>query len=414
MRRPGLVVSLALFTGNLLGQSITPRSITFEGAPQYEQKELLAASELQPNKAVTQAELDAVTQKLGDTGVFSDITFGTSGTTLTFHLQPTPEAQMRKVLFTNFVLFTPAELTAKLRERVPLFHDKVPVVGGLKDAVERGLEAVLKERGIDATVTSIGGAGGGLDFAIATPPVVISSLAIAGADFEGTPALGKIRERVVGTDYMEGISGSTLKSSLMDAYLDLGFIDAAISPIGHGTPEVTAAKIGVPLTGTSTPGALYRVAKLGLPNPVPGVSGQEIAAAAQLKAGDPASRIELMSTRARLGGAFTDHGYLDARTTFDATKDEAAHTMSYVFQVVPGEVYHMRNFQTNNMNAQQAQNAQAGWKIPPGAVFERVKLFEYLKRGTGAGLCGGRPAVGTAVPDRANHLVDVLIGCEAK
>jgi outer membrane protein assembly factor BamA len=414
MRLTGLVLLLVSLAGKAYAQSFTPHSIVFDGAPQYEQKEMLAVSGLAANKPLTQAELDAVTQRLGDTGLFAGISFSTSGTTLKFALEPTPKSEMRKVVFTNFVLFTPEELKQKLAARVPLFHGEVPVTGSFQEAVQHGLEALLKERGVEATVSSIGGPGGTLDFSIATPPVVVSSLAIAGVDFDGTPALAKIRDRVLNTDYVEGTSGDTLRSTLVDAYLDLGYVDAAITPIGRGEATVSADKIGVPLTGTAAPGALYHVAKLVLPQPVPGVPESEIAAASQLKVGGPAARIELLSTRARLVNAFANRGYLDARATFDATKDEAAHTMAYVFQTVPGVPYHMRNLQTNNMNTQQAQNAQAGWKIPPGAVFERVKLLEYLKQGTGAGLCGGRPASGTVVPDRAEHLVDVIIGCEAK
>jgi outer membrane protein assembly factor BamA len=414
MNVTGLFFLLGALAGNACAQSFTPRSIVFDGAPQYEQKEMLAVSGLTVNKPLTQAELDAVTQRLGETGLFAGISFSTSGTTLKFALEPTPASEMRKVVFTNFVLFTPEELKAKLAAKVPLFHGEVPVTGGFKEAVQHGLEALLKERGVEATVSSIGGPGGTLDFSIASPPVVISSLALVGADFDGTPALGKIRDRVINTEYVEGTSGDALHATLTDAYLDLGYVDATVAPVGHGEAKVSAEKIGVPLIGTASPGALYHVAKLVLPQPVPGVPESEIAAAAQLKVGGPAARIELLSTRARLTSAFANHGYLDARATFDATKDEAAHTMAYVFQTVPGVPYHMRNLQTNNMNTQQAQNAQSGWKIPPGAVFERVKLTEYLKQGTGAGLCGGRPASGTVVPDRAEHLVDVIIGCEAR
>ena len=151
-----LFVAVASCGAALSAQTFTPRSIVFDGAPQYQQADLLAASGLAVGKPVTQATLDAVTQKLGDIGVFTNITFTTSGTTLSFALEPTPEKQMRNPVFTNFVIADSADLNAKLRQLVPLYIGSVPVVGNMQQTIERALEAILKDRGIPATVTSIG------------------------------------------------------------------------------------------------------------------------------------------------------------------------------------------------------------------------------------------------------------------
>lgn len=399
---------LALPVG-LSGQSFIPRTIRFEGAPQYQQTDLLAASGLAPGKSVTQADLDAATQRLGDLGIFSDITFATSGTALTFNMVPISGKQMRPVVLTNFVLCSREELLAAVKKQVPLFTGEVPIAGGMQEMVERALEEFLKQHGIQATVAFIRGPAG-LDYSIATPPVRIASVNVQGADFDGDAALKAIRARFVGVDYVEQTSGDALRKNLMDAFADEGFADASVTPIVHGPAQVAADAITVALTGAATPGLLYRVAKLTLPPPAPGVATDDIAKAVQLKVNEPASRILLLSTQARLTNAFERHGYLDAATTVTPVKDASAHTFSYAFMETPGEVYHLRALLTKGMSPQQAGAAASAWKLAPGAVYEGSTVALFM-RDAGGKLCNGRPVTVSRVAERATHQVDVLLSC---
>ena len=160
---------LLLFCLSAAGQSFTFRTIRFEGAPQYTSAQLLSMAGLELGKTISQAELTAALEKLDATGLFSSIDYKTAGPALNIVLVPMAARQARPPHFNNFVFDTPAGLDAKLRARVPLFTGSIPINGDLQAKVERALEAILKDEGVTATVTSIGTATGVLDYSIASP-----------------------------------------------------------------------------------------------------------------------------------------------------------------------------------------------------------------------------------------------------
>ena len=274
-----LLLCLLLACASAFGQSFTFRTITFEGAPQYTQADLLSMCGLVPGKTLSQAELDIALHKLDDTGLFTSIDYKSEGPALHIKLVPEAGHQARTLHFNNFVFDTPAELDTKLRARVPLFTGTVPVVGDLQAKIERALESILKDEGITATVASLGSASGTLDYSITSPPVVVGKVSVTGVDFGLSPNLTAIRGRFQGQEYLEGTSGESLRSNLLDAYQDLGFVDFSSAPVTHEKPVVMPARITVDLTGSATPGALYHVANVALPPVAPGVSAAELAAA---------------------------------------------------------------------------------------------------------------------------------------
>ena len=399
-------------TAAMEGQSFSPKSISFEGAPDYTQEELLKATQLAVGKAVTQADLDAVTQRLGDSGVFSDVNYQTAASgALVFTLKPLPADQMRAVEYGNFVMFRPEEIEPKVEQRVPLFRGRVPLSSPMQQSVERALDLMLKELGISATVTSIATSGGKLDLAISRPGVRVGSVEVTGADFGGMKALTEVRDRVVGTEYTEEFSGDGLRSNLLDAYRDMGYLDAAVSSMGHGPVQIGPDEITVSLLAKADAGSIYKVAKLGIPGVVPGVSADEIAGATQLKVGDPASRVRVLSTSARLTSVYSGHGYLDAKTTIEPVKDGLAHTMVYAFHEEPGEIYRMRGLGVRGLSEQQASAARGAWKLAPGMPFEQAALTTFETKGAGSTMCEGKPVEVKLAPERSSHLVDVILSC---
>ena len=394
-----------------VAQSFTPSNIVFEGAPEYRQEQLLAAAGLSLGKPVTQAQLDEATQRLGDQGLFSSVDYQTLGPILTFSLKPVDAAQMQTVEFANFPMFQPADLLAGVEKRVPLFNGKVPLASPIQQRVERALESMLKDQGITARVNSIRTQGGKLDYSIASPPVKVSALDIGGADWNQMPALKEVRDRVVGSDYTGEFSGEGLRTNLLDAYRDMGYMDAAVTDVAHGSAQVEADRIAVPIVAKADPGPVYTVTRLELPRTVAGINPEEIAAASLLKVGAPASRVLVLGTSARLQGVYAGHGYLDATTSVDPAKDTRAHTLAYSFHAVPGEIYRMRALGVRGLTEVQAQSAKTAWKLKTDAIFERRMLLAFQQNGAAATLCEGKPVEVSVAPEHVAHVVDVLLSC---
>ncbi len=406
------LVPLLAFLLPAAAQTVTPKQIRFDGAAQYTQADLLATSKLAPGKTLTETDIEAAMHRLDDTGLFADIRYGAESGVLHFDLSPVPEAQTRTVHFNNFVMFAPEELIGKLHQQVPLFTGRVPVTGGMQQTLSGALEAVLKERGIDATVTSIGAQGGVLDFAIVTPPVVVNQVHVTGVDFASTGSLSALQARVNASEYLAQVSEDALRTSLREALLDLAYLDVNVSPIAHTVPQISASRISLDLTGTVERGSVYTVARIEVPAPAPGVTAADLERAVQLKAGGPASRVLVLSTTARLNAGFEDQGYLDAKTTVNPVEDKSVHSVSYSFRTDPGATYRIRALSAADFPAETQSALAHAWTASPGSVYQSKTLAALQASAPARTLCNGKPVDAQLRPDRSTHQVDIVLFCK--
>src|SRR5208337_4073661 len=92
-------------------------------------------------------------QKLMDTGVFDTLSFKFDGQDLIYTL--VLSTTLYPVRLENLPLAPGKELDAKLHDRFPLYHGKVPADGGLLEGVRGALEEMLASQSIKATITAI-------------------------------------------------------------------------------------------------------------------------------------------------------------------------------------------------------------------------------------------------------------------
>ena len=128
--------------------------IKTSGTQRYGHDEIVAASGLRIGDSVTDDDFKKAAQRLGETGVFSDVAYGFSysplGTKL--DLQLADAQKFVPVRFENFVWFTDEELGKELRNRVPLFRGEVPVAGTLLELLNDALQALLLEKNLPGRV----------------------------------------------------------------------------------------------------------------------------------------------------------------------------------------------------------------------------------------------------------------------
>ena len=402
--------AIALPTASV-AQTVIAKSITFTGATQS-QSELLSLSGLVPGKTYSKDDLEAAAGRLDASGLFGSVQYQVNSGILTFALEPFAKAQMEAVQYVNFPWFTPEELTAAVHARLPLFTGTLPGVGDLKDQVAQALTALVKERGVNAIIESQGIAGGKLEYRIVSPPVQVTALEIQNIRWESDPVLHSVHDAMINIEYLEGISQRSVRDNLYGALQELGFLDAIVGPVGHAPPTVEAGHISVVMTGNASPNARYKIVSVVLPAPQGTVTQHELETSdQQIKVGGLPSPSLVQNTVARMAFVFQGHGFLDAGSSVDTSKDSGAHTTSYTFAVTPGGVYRMRDllFATDLTSDQKAQLTKA-WKLSKGAVYERetadLALFS-LKT-----LCAGRSATQKLLPDRQTHQVDVSLSCK--
>ncbi len=409
---PSLVLLAALLiTLPLRAQSVLIKSITFEGASQA-QAELLTLSGLTPGKSLTKDDIEAAMHRLDDSGLFANIQYGVSAGTLTFTLEPNARSQMQRVQYQNFVWYTPDQLNDAIHTHLPLFTGSVPTSGELKTQIARILEAVLKQRGIEATVASRDLAGGKVEYSITSPQVIVADLQIENIRFDSDQVLTSLRQGIVGAEYLEGVTQRAVQENLSYALKELGYLDETVSAIGHADPKVDPARISVTMTGTATPGDRYRVARVTLPPLAGTIAAADLNSEHQVKAGGLPSPSLVSNTVARLAYVFIGRGFLDATSAVASTQDNVAHTVSYTFSVVPGDTYRMRTLLfAPSVNApQQAQLLQA-WKLPKDAVYDRATTTRSLLDPAVKTVCVGHSATEQLLPDKSTHELDIQLSC---
>ena len=393
------------------GQTVVAKTINFTGATQS-QAELLTLSGLTPGKTLGKDDIEAAMHRLDDSGLFANIQYSVNAGVLTFALEPAARSTMQRVQYGNFVWYTQAQLNDAVHAKLPLFTGSVPANGELKDQVAHTLEAILKERGIDATVTSQGIQGGKLEYSITTPQVIVGEVKIDNIDFSSDPVLMGVRKYLVGAEYLEGITAKAVDGNLSYALKELGFLDESVGPIGHAEPVVQPTRILVTMTGAAEPGARYKVASVTMPPLAGTVTAKDLESDFAVKPGGRPSPSLVENTVGGVERAFARHGFLDAKASVDSVKDSAAHTMSYTFHVVPGEVYHLRDVYFGaGLTAEQKTQITQGWKLPKGAVYEGMVVEQSLQAPGVKGFCSGRPATESLLPDKARHEVDIKVSC---
>ena len=98
--------------------------------------------------------------------------------------------------------------------------------------VGKNFEAVLKERGVTSTVTSmpaasLNGPVNALAFSAATPKVVIEDIEFSGASAAQIPALQKAVTSIVGSDYRQNMLKEFSTNTLRPIYLNRGYLHVA-------------------------------------------------------------------------------------------------------------------------------------------------------------------------------------------
>ncbi|MGH9562853.1 MAG: hypothetical protein ACRD3S_15480, partial [Terracidiphilus sp.] len=159
MRRPIFLLLAALAVSGAAhpaaAQKFQPRSILFDGDPEYSQQELLSAAGLKKGIVLSYSEMQDYSKRLLASGVFSSVAFKFDGLDLTFML--VPSSDLCTVRLENIPLTPGPELDSRIHELVPLYHGRVPSDGGINEDVRAALEKLLAEEGLQASVMATTG-----------------------------------------------------------------------------------------------------------------------------------------------------------------------------------------------------------------------------------------------------------------
>jgi len=361
-------------------QKFQPKTIQFKGAPEYSNQELLDAAGLKKGTVLDFAEMREHSQKLMDTGVFDTLGFKFDGLDLIYTL--VPSTTLYPVRLENLPLVPGKELDAKLHDRFPLFHGKVPAEGGMLEGVRSVLEEMLAAQGIKAAVTAMPYTDPKLhkvtamSLVITAPPVKVGAIHLDGVSAAMQGAVQRAANHATGEMFDTENSAANLERAIEQYYADEGYGAAKAHVSRSGDPVSAADSISVPFSATIEEGRLYKLGYIHLPADAP-VTQAEIDKAVQQNAGTAKGQ-PLRDAWFMIASRCKFKGYLDCTVIPHPELDEAAGIVNYNVDVVPGPVYRLEFVKFENVSDELRVRLMRIWQMLPGDPFDESYVSGFV------------------------------------
>ena len=373
------VALLLLCSLPLLAQTrVPPKAIRFQGAPQYTQQELLAASGLKADARLTPREVKAHAKQLNDTGLFDVVKFSADSKTLLFTL--TPSTHLFPTHLENVPLTPGNELDARIHERFPLYRGVLPANGSMLEGIRQALEEMLAAKGVKATLKATLTSGVGpqkvtaMNFAVVSPAVQIGRIQLAGISAAMQAKASLLASGQTGNGFDTENTAIGLQHAFEDLYKDQGYAAVQVDVTQADPLLVSDQSLEIPYTVTIKEGGIYKLGTIDLPagTLVARADVQKVLSKYQTGSGRPLD-LFLLAVR----DAYHANGYLDCSVVAHASFNEAAHIANYNLEIVPGSQYRLASVKFDEAPEAMSDRLKLVWKMAPGDVFEEGYVANF-------------------------------------
>jgi outer membrane protein assembly factor BamA len=398
--------------------------IEFKGLERVKDSEALEKSGLTKGQSVSIDELDAVANRLLQSGLFKSLSYNITGTTdkavVTFTVSEQTWAM--PVAFDNFVWFTDEELRDAIRRKVPAFDGTAPEGGNVTEQIRQALQDLLRERKIEGTVV--------YDFSEDPRTRKVehlfgvkgSGLRVCKVSYQGARALSEetlVQKSggIFDNDYSRAFIQSFVESNLVPLYGERGYLRASFAP-PKAKPDSTAeCEHGLAVSMLVDEGSIYVWEKAAWDG-AQALTPQELDTALGMRAREVANTVKIEKGIERVRKAFGRKGFLNARVRESREFDDTNRSVAYRFQIEEGPQYRMGDLVIEGLSEADANNIRGRWSILHGDVYDDTYPDQFTKKSVAEfqreSLRAGRvlPPMkieGKAVPDPEKHVVNVTL-----
>ncbi|MDR3773287.1 MAG: POTRA domain-containing protein [Terracidiphilus sp.] len=362
-------------------QKFLPKTIQFKGDPEYSDQELLDAAGLKKGVVLTSAEMNDHSKLLMDSGVFDNLTYKFDGVDLIYYL--TPAEHLYPMRLENLPLATGNDLEAKLHDRFPLYHGKVPADGTLLQGVIDFLRQALAGEGIQATVTATpSGVPNsrkvtGMSFSIASPQVRVGAIQLQGASADMLVKIKRTIDHQTGTPFDTENTAANLEHAITSFYADEGYAAVKAHAVRSGDPINGADGVDIPYSVTVEEGRIYKLGTIQLPAGAL-VTQAEIDKAAAPQPASPSKGAAIRFVWFAISQKYKSKGYLDCVVTPRPLLNEAAGQVNYTVEIEPGPIYHLALLKFENVSDDLRKLLMRNWQMMPGDPFDESYVSGFI------------------------------------
>ena len=366
-------------------------SIHVKGLQHFTEDQVLAASGLKLGQFAGEEEFKQAAEKLGETGLFTQLNYtykySTAGCDL--QLQVAENDKLIPIVFDNFVWFSDDDLLSMLRARVPLFAGRVPGEGHLTDQIADALTVILDEKKIGGRVEYLAsGSNDGpieaYDYKVAMHTVLVGNMDFPGAAADEVPALQAAAKPLSGQDYLRTKMQVQEHFNFLPVYhargyLKAQFAEAQAKVIQDGAQTLVDVRFPV------SPGLRYKVTDVQFAgNSV--FPAEKLRELIHLKAGEPANSVELADDLQQVHKLYGTKGYLFAHVEAVPDMNDSAATVGYQLNVIEEEMYRMGELNIDGVPPENAKKMLAQWQMKKGDPYDNSypqRFFSIMYRDFG-------------------------------
>lgn len=388
-------------------------SLTVEGNHYYASDKILAVAGLKVGQKVGKPEFEAARQRLVATGAFD---------TVGYRYTPAKDGKGYDVVFEIselHVLYplrfeglpaTDAQLRAWLRQKDPLFGDKIPATKPEVDRYVQLLSEYLATQGyhdpIQGKVTSEAAS----DLIVVFRPNKPLP-AIARVKFTNTGAVpadvlqGAMYGVAVGTLYTEPNLRLLLDTTARARYEAQGMIRVSFTKI---TTAPAKDVDGVDATVQVEPGPVYKLGHVTFFGSE--LSQKELAKLANLKSNETANFDQVKAAQERIAQDLHQSGYLNASSEVKREVNDKDHVVDLKFEIAPGPQFTLGKLDIVGLDIETEPLIRKMWGLPVGKPYKPDYPEHFLKVVKDDGVFDNlkKTRADTKI-NAANHTVDVTL-----
>ena len=370
-------------------------AVEVTGSSRYSSEQIVPSTGLHVGSGITRDDLQQAANRLAALGCFATVQFRFSsvgpGVKVTFEVTDAPEIP---VAFDNIPWASDQEITAALKNSLPLFDGKAPEGGALNDNIASAIQKFLESRNVQAHVShnvTIAGATGQKVQLFSAEGADLAIGAIQFPDVLAKTDRG-LQDRVLdllGQPYSRsGIEVFELEQ-IRPVYLAHGFLQVKFGPPAVTFPadakEPGARKVTV--TIPIEPGPVYNWNGITWKGNY-SVASENLEDFVKLQTGDVADGMKIEAAIEAARTLYSQRGYLDAKIDAVPKFDDAGKRVSYAVTVEEGPQYHMGKLILTGLSLDGEKRIRAAWKIAPGEVFDKNVYDNFVDIGVKQAFAG--------------------------
>lgn len=364
-------------------------TLSVEGSRNYTADQILSIAGLKVGQKAGKTDFEAARQRLVATGAFDTVGYrytpAKDGKGYDAVFEISDLRQLYPLRFEGLPV-SDAQLRAWLKEKDPLFGDKIPATKPEVDRYVKLLSEYLVGHGYTEPVTGKVTSDSTSDLVVVfRPDKPLPSIARVKftntGDVPADALQGAMYGVAVGTLYTEPSLRQLLDTTARALYEAKGMIRVSFTKI-----ETAPAKDvdGIDVTVDVKPGPVY---KLGHVTFFGSESSQkELAKLANLKSNEPVNFDQVKAAQERIAEDLHHGGYLNASSQVKRNINDTDHVVDLRFEIAPGPLFTMGKLDIVGLDIETEPVIRKMWGLGPGKPFNPNYPDHFLKVVTDSGV----------------------------